>query len=96
MTTTDTRPLTIADVLDLNVILTAAQRCSHIRWLNRESGAICEGVARCIAHDQGGFLSADEDVRDGFLHVSGIGEQWIPVGDLMKLVREGGFAVDDR
>lgn len=85
-------PFTIRDAVAVNKIIDAAQRCAHVRWL--DDGDIAEGVARCIAHDGGGFLGGDEDVRDGFLHVSGITERWLPVVDLIGMVARGEFAVD--
>jgi len=87
-------PLCIADVLALNTLLTAAQRTAHVRW-QTPNGDLTDGVARAISHDGGGFLRSGEDVRDGFLHVSGMFERWVPVRYLMTLVPDGLFAVDD-
>lgn len=59
--------LTIADVVALGTILSAAQQTAHVRWVEGDKVDIHDGVARCIAHDGGGFLTGDEDVRDGVL-----------------------------
>lgn len=94
MTMNDDR-VTADDVLELYTILDAAARGARVRWMT-DNHDILDGVARCIAHDGGGFLSADEDVRDGFLHVSGISEWWLPVREIMAKVRVGAFAVDEQ
>lgn len=41
------------------------------------------GRLRCYARDGGGFLPNDADVRDAFVHVSGMFERWFPVRDLL-------------
>jgi hypothetical protein len=89
--------LTAGDVFNLHTILDAAARGARVRWLADGNDVdILDGVARCIAHDGGGLLRADEDVRDGFLHVSGMGEHWLPVRQIMAKVSVGTFAVDER
>lgn len=86
-----TKPLTIADTVALATIIRCAQTTSRVRWLN-DRGDLLDGTARCIAHDGGGFPGPDEDIRDMYLHVSGPGECWLPVSDLIGLVQRGEFA----
>lgn len=85
-------PFTIADTVHIETIMHAAQQGARVRWL--DNGDLREGVARCIAHDGGGFLQSDEDVRDGFLHVSGMFEQWLPVTKLLGMVERGEFGIE--
>lgn len=40
-------------------------------------------VLRDFTHDGGGFIRADEDVRDAYVWTSGMFEHWYPVRDLM-------------
>lgn len=90
----DLPPLTIGDVEALAVIHQAADRGKRVRWA-AEDGEVREGVARCFAHDGGGFPTNQEDVRSSCLHVSGITETWLPVVDVMRMVKRGEFTVDD-
>lgn len=92
-TITDHGPLTISDVVALQTILTAAQQTRRVQYL-LTNGEVVEGVARAIAHHGGGFLRNDEDVRDGYLHVSQFGEVWLPIKHVMEQVKRGEFVVD--
>jgi hypothetical protein len=86
--------LTMSNLIALGEIVRAAQGTRPIRWSTDGGATICEGIARAITHDGGNFLSGEDDVRDGYLWVSGIFERWIPVRDLMPLVNTGLFAID--
>lgn len=90
----DRGPLTSTDVRALATIVDAAESGKHVRWANG-SGDVLAGTARALARDGGGFPSSQEDVRDVCLHVSGITETWLPVVDVMRMLGEGMFAVDD-
>lgn len=89
----DHGPVSVSDVLALHTIINAATGTKRVRWLDGNND-LHEGVARAIAHDGGGFLSEGEDVRDGFLHVSGTIETWVPVAWLVDKVKATMFAVD--
>ena len=41
------------------------------------------GRLRCYAREGGGFWPNDADVRDAFVHVSGVFERWFPVRELI-------------
>lgn len=85
-------PLTVRTLVHLSTLAGACQRTERVRWL-LEGGVLAEGTARCFAHEGGGFLGADEDVRDAFVHISGHGEVWLPVMDVVALMERGEFAV---
>lgn len=89
----DHPPLSIADVVALDRIVRA---CSHkrVRWLT-ERGDLLDGVARSIGDQNGNFLQRGEDVRDGYLRISGTFEHFLPVKRVMEMLGAGEFAVDD-
>lgn len=86
--------LNVAKACQIQTILDAAQRGSRVRWLTANNDII-EGVARalCVARG-GGFLGAGDDVRDGYLWISGTFEHWLPVRDVMTMIGNGEFGVD--
>lgn len=90
---TDHGPLTVSDLTSLSIIAQAAERSARVRWLLDE-GEVAEGVARAITHDDGGFLSSGDDVRDAYLWVSGVTERWLPVSSLVNGVRMGIVSFD--
>ena len=85
--------LTLADVMALHTIVTATITGAKVRWLT-ESGDVLEGVARSIGHEDSTFLRAGEDVRDGFLRVTVTMDYFLPVRDVMAMVKRGEFALD--
>ena len=92
--------LSIPDVNQLWVILDAASRSAKVRWLADDDETILSGTARHIVRGsephEWYFISRDQDLRDAFLRITsqtGL-EHAVPVRRLMKLVAEGGFAVD--
>jgi hypothetical protein len=88
-------PLSIPEVLALAKIIDAAEHGAYVRRLVDDR--LVEGVARCITGQPGGgFLHADQDIRDGFLHVSALGEFWWPIGELVESIGVGEFAVDSK
>lgn len=91
------RSLSVAEAVALGTLLDACARGHALRWLN-EHGDVDEGVARCVVRDHGGgaFLTAADDVRDGFVHVSGIVEQWLPVERCVRQLIEGELAIEPR
>ena len=89
--------LTSADVFKLHTIVDAASRGAKVRWLADDDITVREGVARHIVVGDGnwGFPGRERDVRDCCLRITSWGfEHAVPVRRLMKLVSEGGFAVD--
>lgn len=94
MTSTDHGPLTVATLTRLATLASAVQRCARVRWLAYDDGPVLEGVARCFAHNGGGFLNEHEDVRDGFVHISGPGECWLPVSDVLGMMVRDVFVVE--
>jgi len=89
---TTTKPLTVRTLVYLADLAGACQRTERVRWL-LEGGVVAEGTARCFAHQGGGFLNSDEDVRDAYVHISGNGEIWLPVSDVLALMERGEFAI---
>jgi len=88
------RPLTVGDLKALAYIKEAVRLGSRVRWQN-DYGDILDGVARAFTHDGGGFLNHDtDDVRDHYVHVSGMMEYWLPVIHIVGLIRDGLFVAD--
>jgi len=88
--------LTMRDLVALEVIATAAERCARVARV-LPSGTPVYGTARSIGNDRGAFLGRDEDVRDGYLRVTtreGFETFW-PVRELMPLVHSGEFTEYD-
>ncbi len=86
--------LTVADLAALTIMFDA---CSgrKVMWLENET--TMKGEVRCFsAKPYGeGMLHAYEDVRDGYLHISGMFEHWLPVRDVLRLIKEDKFLVVD-
>lgn len=85
--------VSVADVHALAVIVGAASEGSRVTWMLDGSDHAVSGVARAIAHEGGGFLTDHDDVRDGFLHVSGTVEVWLPITQLIDMLRNHTFVV---
>lgn len=86
--------LTIRDVVALCTIMRAVSGTCRVQWLLDGSEHVVEGVARAITRDGGGFINGDTtDVRDAFVHVSGMIEQWLPIRDVMRMIHEGRFVI---
>lgn len=101
--TTATHTLTIAHVNQLRVILEAAERCAHVRFIapDDRSGEIRGGTARHIVRGEHPsewvFMRGDYDVRDAFLRItmdSGFDRAY-PVRALMESVADGEFVIDE-
>lgn len=87
--------LNISDAVTIADILRVAQGNKPVTRLV-EGGALVSGTARAITHEGGGFLGANDDVREGFLWVTthtGF-EQWWPVAEMVPLVQAGEIALD--
>jgi hypothetical protein len=87
-------PLTFRQMSELQALMPAVQGCRPVRWLVDDTNVLCEGTARAITHIGGGFLNADEDIRDGFVWISGTMEHWLPVREVMAKISKGEFAID--
>lgn len=94
--------LTIAEVFQLHTILDAAASTAPVRWLDDDDITILEGTARHIVAgsepSRWHFIDRSTDVRDAFLRITTRGgwDRAVPVRRLMRLVAEGGFAVDKK
>jgi hypothetical protein len=82
--------------------LATLDKLAELRMATRTNARVCwavdgdvtrvvEGVARNFTTATGGFLKADEDVRDFCLWVSGTMERFIPVREVLSLMGEGLF-----
>lgn len=86
--------LNMRDLTTLAMVAECAQQNRRVRFLASNSGNVVEGVARSIGDEQGNFLREDEDVRDGFLRISSTMEWFLPVRDVMQMLRDGSFGWD--
>jgi hypothetical protein len=86
-------PFTMADLHAVSEISDACIHGYHVVRL-MPSGGILEGVARCIGDRSGNYLRRDEDVRHGFLRVSGTFEHFWPIRELVPQVHTGEFIID--
>lgn len=81
---------------DLHALTEIVDACIHgykVARLMPDGSTVIEGVARSIGDEQGNFLRRDEDVRNGFLRVSGVFEYFWPVRELMPQVHGAEFVV---
>lgn len=90
-------PLTIPDAINLNTVLEAAQQSARVVWFHDDQPFY--GTARHIVKspENYGFLSRDEDVRDGHLRItaqSGF-DLTLPVSELMEQAARGEFLIYD-
>lgn len=86
-------PFTMAD---LHAVSEISDACIHGYRVRRlmPTGGILKGVARCIGDERGNYLRRDEDVRDGFLRVSGILEYFWPIREIMPQIHVGELIID--
>lgn len=90
---TDRPILTVSELNALATLLRAVQTCAKVSWIDPNSERVIDGTARCFAHFGGGFLGQEDDVRDHYVHVSGLFESWLPVADVIPIVKAGTFCV---
>jgi hypothetical protein len=83
------RTLTLSATVRLAVIIGWAQRNTRLRWLD-ERGDIATGTARSIGDERGNFLTATDDVRDGFLRITtSAGWEWfVPIAEVLARVEQ--------
>lgn len=89
------RPLTEHDVRNLAALGDAVLHGQPITRLSPD-GDVTTKIARAFAHDGGGFLTAKDDIRDGFVWVSGLTEEWWPVAELIEGMDQGTVALNYR
>lgn len=90
-------PLTVGDLTLLGELATTVQHGKPITRLI--DGETQWGIARAFTREGGGFLASHEDVRDGFVWVSGgsgLFERWWPVSELLAGLQTGEVALDYR
>lgn len=98
MKAVDSKPLSVGDLALLRMLATAVEAEQPITYLD-ELGHTRWGIARAFTHEDGGFLGDSEDVREGFVWLSGgthFGEAFYPVQALVDGLREGRVALDYR
>jgi hypothetical protein len=81
------------------MLLDCVQNDKPITWLaDGESHRTITGVARAVCKDKTGaaFLSNEDDVRDGYLWLSGNLEHFLPVRECLHMIREGEMALNYR
>lgn len=87
--------LTVADIITLAAIIDTAQRNAKVAWQD-EDGDLHYGIARHIVKspDNFGFLGRNEDVRDGYLRITGKTgfEHALSIRALIQMHRDGTFA----
>ena len=90
--------LTITDACTLADVIRAAQGNQPLARL-QDNGEVLGGTARAICSSpSGGYLSGDQDVREGFLWVTTQSgwEQWWPIREVVALVQAGELALNYR
>lgn len=80
---------------DLHALSEITDACIHGRKVARliDGDNVIEGVARSIGDENGNFLRRDEDVRNGYLRVSGTFEYFWPIRELMPQIHDSTFVV---
>ena len=99
MSDTRARILSLSDAVALATVLDAAIQGARVRWVDdNHPDGVNAGTARHIVRDSrsAAFLGADDDVRDAYLRVTTLAgwEAWLPVADLIGMVRETTFVID--
>jgi hypothetical protein len=84
------RTLSIFDLRALASIVDACDAGARVLWV-ADNGGTLDGVARHIVRDAQtfAFLDHDDDVREGFLRVSGTMEHALPIARVIELWHRG-------
>lgn len=87
--------LSYLDAVSLGYVLGSMGK--RVRWLRDPDSGVLEGVARHIVKspDNPGFLTDEDDVRDGYVRISATFEHFIPVREAMTLVINQCYRVDE-
>lgn len=91
MESTTCQPLTARDVTDLATLLDGGR--IKIARDPEFPDRIIEGVIRTITRFDGDKRTESADLRDHFVHVSGVAEFWLPVQDVLAAMRSGRAAI---
>lgn len=93
-----TATLNMSTVLKLAELAHTVHAGQPITWLE-DDGRVSWGIARAFTHEGGGFLGASDDVRDGFVWLSGgssFVERWVPVSRFLAGLADGSVSLDYR
>ena len=83
------KPLNIATATALATVIGWAQRNARITWLvDGSTDRTVTGTARCIGDELGSSVP-EADIRDLYLRVSSTFEHFLPVGDVVSMIRNG-------
>lgn len=78
--------LTLNQAVDLADLIRGVEGGRRMRYYpdGAEGDAVFTTVVlRAFTYEGGGFYANDADIRDAFVHTSGMFERWFPVRDLM-------------
>lgn len=92
MTSTD-RTLSVSILTRLGMLAETVQQGQRITRL-LPNGDLSTKVARAFTLDGGGFLGREDDVRDAYVWVSGMTEEWWPVSELLDGIKDGTVALN--
>jgi len=82
--------LNLTTAVAIGTIIGWAQRNARVTFaVDGDTSCIVEGVARSIGGPGGSFATADDDVRDLFFRVSSTFEHFLPVSDVVEMLRDG-------
>lgn len=82
-------PLADQDVRHLHTILLAAETGATLRWLaDYDTGEVSTGVARRVGTYDGVSNHSAPDIRDQYLHISGVRELWLPVRQVVQMLAD--------
>ena len=89
-------PFTKGDALAVARILDAIVTGKRAEWIGVSMRAIKGTVRNIMADDEGrGFLDADADVRTGFLWISSTFEFFIPMTDVISMMADNLFVIEE-
>ena len=95
MANTPGTPVTLADLHALVVLDDAVTYKRKVRWaVNGDVAVLADGVARAFTNEEGHFLNPQSDVREACVWISSTMEHFLPVKDLIPLIKENLFVVD--
>jgi hypothetical protein len=91
------RILTTADLDTLATLQTWVKEGLRVEWIvdTTTNYRTADGVLRHFVQDPhtAAFLTGRDDVRDAYVRISGMMEHFLPVGDVVSLIRRGYMVV---
>lgn len=96
MTTTTTVPMTHAEIRFAAELLDGCRHGRRVQWaVNGDVTMICDGVLRHITdeRDTGNHARPDRDIREQWVRISGTFEYWLPVTEVIELMRDQLFVI---